>query len=291
MRTFRFFNKTTNEIATDISCIDNNQAATYEITNLKGEVLRTVRDVEINFSWTAILDDERDQAFLNSDISEYSKNTWRKIMARGIREEDLPQVQEVQEVQVQESFKIEGKTVTETSTGRTFTCILPHRFVQLATKGGFEYAEYRWNRAQVLQGYGVRQVKEGVVQFKTVKAGNGDAVQVTMQPLELNFGMYTQMLEHDLNLLLSYEAKTDIEKEALAEKIASVTNSLSSTGAQSSLFKAQICGIVLDEQVLSKGDKVKKVYNKSAKTQAKEHIDRTLNLSCAKLRTYNLTAN
>lgn len=210
-------------------------------------------------------------------------------MARGIREEDLPQVQE--EVQVEaEPFKIEGKTVTETATGRTFSCILPHRFVQLATKGGFEYAEYRWNRAQVLQGYGVRQVQEGIVSFKTVKAGNGDEVQVTMQPLELNFGMYTQMLEHDLNLLLSYEAKTDIEKEALAEKIASVTNSLSSTGAQSSLFKAQICGIVLDEKVLVRGNKVKKVYNKSSKTQAKEHIERTLNLSCAKLRTYNLTA-
>ena len=188
-------------------------------------------------------------------------------------------------------FTVEGNVVTDVATGLTFECSQPKRFVEIAERSTFTYAQYRWNRAEVLSKWGVKKVAEGVCEFSTTKKGDGSKVRVVMQALELNMGMYSQMLKHDIEKLLAWDLSTETElvKEAYAELLASNMKSLDGAKYDASrLFLNTICGIVLEEETLSPAQFAKKVYNKSSKTQAKEYIQKKLGLACAKLRSYVL---
>ena len=191
-------------------------------------------------------------------------------------------------------FVVEGDIVTEVSTKKSFRCANTSRFVKLASDVSFDYACYRWNRAQFLSTKGVKRVADGIVQFETVKIGDGSKVRVVMQPLELNFGMYSNMLQQDIEKLLAWDLsqETSLVHEAYAELLASLTNSATKereiNDVDQRMFSDKLCGIVFEEETLSPATKEKKKFNKSSKTQAKEYIQKKLGLSTSKLRSYVL---
>jgi hypothetical protein len=163
------------------------------------------------------------------------------------------------------------------------------RFMQLVTEYSWGYAVNKLSRAKFLKSKGVVKIEDGVCQFNTVKKNDGSRVIVTMRALELNDGMYSAMLTADLAKMLEWDSSKETAEvqEALAEKIASTVKSLSEKSVGTAdLYRTTICGLVLNEQTVEPAAYAKKVYNCSAKSQAKNYIDRVLKLQCSKLRSY-----
>ena len=284
----QFVNTKTQEIAT----MSADVCTAYTITDAQGNFVRTIAEGSketiacTRGDWKIVRTAEAKSFYFSTLMTQVTnKAVWQqicdKMWAEGV---DAA-------VDAPKKFAVSGTKVTELSTGLTFECAQPNRFVAIAEKSTFAYAQYRWNRAEVLKAWGVKKVAEGVVQFETTKKGDGSKVSVVMQALEMNMGMYSQMLQHDLELLLNWDSSNEIEvvRTAHEEMIVSSTKSLDGAKYDASrLFSNTICGIVLSETTLEAATKNKKVWNKSSKTQAKDMIAKKLGLSTARLRSYVL---
>lgn len=282
----QFVNIKTQEIAT----MSADVCTAYTITDAQGNFVRTIAEGSketiacTRGDWKIVRTAEAKSFYFSTLMTQVTnKAVWQqicdKMWAEGV---DAA-------VDAPKKFAVSGTKVTELSTGLTFECAQPNRFVAIAEKSTFTYAQYRWNRAEVLKAWGVKKVAEGVVQFETKKKGDGSKVSVVMQALEMNMGMYSQMLQHDLELLLNWDSSNEIEvvRTAHEEMIVSSTKSLDGAKYDASrLFSNTICGIVLSETTLEAATHAKKVWNKSPKSQAKDMIAKKLGLATSRLRSY-----
>jgi hypothetical protein len=283
----QFVNTKTQEIAT----MSADVCTAYTITDAQGNFVRTITEGSkervacTRGDWKIVRTSEAKEWYFTTLMAQVTnKAMWQQIC-------DKMWAEGVDAVPASKKFQINGTKVTELATGLTFECAQPNRFVAIAEKSTFTYAQYRWNRAEVLKAWGVKKVAEGVVQFETKKKGDGSKVSVVMQALEMNMGMYSQMLQHDLELLLNWDSSNEIEvvRTAHEEMIVSSTKSLDGAKYDASrLFSNTICGIVLSETTLEAATHAKKVWNKSSKTQAKDMIAKKLGLATSRLRSYVL---
>lgn len=283
----QFVNTKTQEIAT----MSADVCTAYTITDAQGNFVRTIAEGSkervacTRGDWKIVRTSEAREWYFTTLMAQVTnKAMWQQIC-------DKMWAEGVDAVPASKKFQINGTKITELATGLTFECAQPNRFVAIAEKSTFTYAQYRWNRAEVLKAWGVKKVAEGVCEFSTAKKGDGSKVRVVMQALELNMGMYSQMLKHDIEKLLAWDLSTETEvvKEAYVELLASNMKSLDGAKYDASrLFSNTICGIVLEEETLSPAQFAKKKFNKNSKTQAKDYIQKKLGLACAKLRSYVL---